>query len=541
MGLVNLKSNLTSLKFGKDRFGGGDSGLPYIQTPIEDNGNPLPQLARTGIDAFIRGGFIYAGARSAIDLVRIGKFFTDAPNGPAFIAKQVGLQLTNPRIETGKVGPIENTRIYNLGLNTLAQIGVNAFGLHFNRSGLGPGGDKFYYSTVNPFPLDGSAPQEVTGNRLYQLTQNKIYGDISIGKQKYISTDKNVLIQYFGGPESSLGIGNTVIKRYDNTTVRKSEGITGIDNYSVFSYDDFNKQKNSSFAGRAQDFRKTIPATDSNGTFLTSTDYMSDKINIETRIGIGNPGKPTRNRKSYNSSDLQTQDQINMLPLVNVTNGDFRKAFEGGEQNILGRDLIKFRFESINNDNPNETVAIFFRAFLNGFNDNITETVNSVQYIGRGEKFYTYGGFDRNIIFNFKIAAQSRDEMKPLYQKLNYLMSTLAPDYKGNFMRGNITLLTIGDYIWRQPGILTSLNLSIDDESPWEIALDEPEIGSDKGMYELPHVINASVSFTPIHNFAPRKSSELPFITPSNNLNKWLKPINSKYVPNINKKDNEVN
>ena len=95
--------------------------------------------------------------------------------------------------------------------------------------------------------------------------------------------------------------------------------------------------------------------------------------------------------------------------------------------------------------------------------------------------------------------------------KLNYLISTLHPNYKGNFMRGNLIKLTIGDYMWRQPGYLTSLNLSVSNDSPWEIALNEPEFGTDKKVYELPHVIEASVVFTPIYDFLPKKSSIIPF------------------------------
>lgn len=72
---------------------------------------------------------------------------------------------------------------------------------------------------------------------------------------------------------------------------------------------------------------------------------------------------------------------------------------------------------------------------------------NECSYVGRGESFYTYDGFRNVVSFEFTIAAMSRMEMKPLYQKLNYLRSKLWPDYKANKMRGNLVQLTIGDYI----------------------------------------------------------------------------------------------
>jgi hypothetical protein len=102
--------------------------------------------------------------------------------------------------------------------------------------------------------------------------------------------------------------------------------------------------------------------------------------------------------------------------------------------------------------------------------------------------------------------------MKPLYQKLNYLISTLTPDYKNAKSRGNIAELTIGDFVLYQPGIITSFDMNIDEDSNWEIAIDEPENGVDTDMHELPQLIKCNMTFIPIYNFLPRKSSEAPFI-----------------------------
>jgi len=127
---------------------------------------------------------------------------------------------------------------------------------------------------------------------------------------------------------------------------------------------------------------------------------------------------------------------------------------------------------------------------------------------------YTYQGFDRRISFNFTISAQSKQEMKPLYQKLNFLTSTICPDYSpGNgFMRGNIHRLTIGDYLYRMPGVITSLNLTVDDNYPWEIGFDRTEEGFDKDMMELPQLINVSVSFIPILDTLAKTGLDTPII-----------------------------
>ena len=41
MPLINLKTNLKSLKFGNDKRGGGSSNQPYIVTPIPDGDDSL--------------------------------------------------------------------------------------------------------------------------------------------------------------------------------------------------------------------------------------------------------------------------------------------------------------------------------------------------------------------------------------------------------------------------------------------------------------------------------------------------------------------
>ena len=118
--------------------------------------------------------------------------------------------------------------------------------------------------------------------------------------------------------------------------------------------------------------------------------------------------------------------------------------------------------------------------------------------------------------------------MMPLYRKLNYLVSNTAPDYdnvsgriKTPFMR-----LTVGDWLSRIPGVLNSVNLKWGTDYPWEIRNDAN--GYDNDMLILPHVLDVSVSFTPVHTFTPQKGIKSPFILPdgkSTNLDqaqKWL-------------------
>ena len=111
--------------------------------------------------------------------------------------------------------------------------------------------------------------------------------------------------------------------------------------------------------------------------------------------------------------------------------------------------------------------------------------------------------------------------MRPLYRKLNYLLTQTAPDYKGTRMRGSFCRLTIGSLIQRTPGFFSSVSIKWDKQYPWEIAVNEPEgenkgkTPDDDGIQLLPHILNVNCKFTPVHNFIPKKSiTQSPFILP---------------------------
>ncbi len=137
-------TKLRSLKYGNDTSNGGNSGQPYMKVELKDVDKPFNRFRLTKFDdGLIRGGAIGALNASAVDTLRIGKFLKDFPKGPLFIVKQVGLQLSNPKLETkkgasGLVGNTGSTRLYNLGINTLAQVPLTAFGGHLMRHGLLP-------------------------------------------------------------------------------------------------------------------------------------------------------------------------------------------------------------------------------------------------------------------------------------------------------------------------------------------------------------------------------------------------------------------
>lgn len=223
----------------------------------------------------------------------------------------------------------------------------------------------------------------------------------------------------------------------------------------------------------------TTPTLDAPNIGDRETSYTTTtaRSNLFARIGT--------------SRETGQADSINaMEPVTNYMEG-------------LGDDsqIIPFIFQPYS---VNHQQTLYFRAYLDSFNDNFSGNWNETQYIGRGDKYYTYGGFDRDIDFSFKVAASSKEELQPLYRKLNYLAGATAPTYQdGLFMRGTLVQLTIGDYLKGTHGYIGSVGLSWQTSYPWEIGRNA-DGGRDLGTIRVPHLLDVSIAFKPIHDFPAR-------------------------------------
>jgi hypothetical protein len=602
-------TNLRNLRYGRDTIGGGDSGAPYITTPIpaaldqqaDPNSIINASIAGVNIDGgLMRGGFTGATNASEKDFIRIGKFLKDAPQGPLFVIKQVGLQLSNPQLEAPIGSPLTNflqgnlgtllgggstsainigpTRIYNGGINTLLQVPINAFGGHITRHGLLPiQADSARYENV-AFDNDRSKP-EGANNRLVRL------------KAKLENNLNANIAQYISGPGSIDGIGITTIPRYnftlnnpqylplitplyidqDGFNLNNINGDTGVNPYQYptlilnpnyynaqgvslqyFGNSEYDIGVNNNILSPSEGRTNTLSENSqidqniinygtaknyaalekliNNQTDLNriGTSYVDKNLGEKTGVGMFNlkntVTKPivfnVTGRSRYNNLDLSRfnidtrlglsqadgyKDDVNLTPLYYASDapGSSYINIPGRVRPTRVRDLIKFRIEAVDNDSPTNSVWMIFRSYLKDITDTPNPSWGTVNYIGRGEPFYIYKGFERNISFTLQVAAMSEEELKPMWQKLNYLYSNTMPDYSNNIMRAPYMRLTLGDYMFRQPGIIKNLTYSIGNDSPWEIAIDEPETGGN--LYELPHVMTITMTFAPVHDFVPRK------------------------------------
>ena len=626
MALVNLTTNLRSLRYGKDTVGGGNSNQPYVTTKIPES---FSKVGKTGgPDFLLRGGTLLPKV-VANDVSRLAQMFFDfkSPNGPLFIAKQNVLSLTNVNSSKGytrykqeestsssvlsAIGQfIQDNLAMNQGvytpLGTLAQAAGNAIGLHTNKQGLNPlagiGGPDATgivgaISNFDPLGLPTYLSTIATGGD--EGNKSRLFGLLNKINEK--QDDPNALYSYGGGPGATLGVGKTKITmvsdqrtginnpkfelknsrfipqqfvpnyniKLDNifktsifNTYRSSilgfetefgrlfDKVFGIRDDSVYQpgtylETDVNKLvsgiegsiprqvwtqaeieekipfSKTSKANDITDFRRKL--IDSGSTSIPNSLKYTNNNKFEQRVNLGNPGRrgnissysigkrdadQSNVNKLQNSTYTHALDKINAYPLYQSSDVT---------QDRLKNDFVKFRIGVIDNKNPDKKTFIHFRAIIDSMSDSYTSQWDAQKFMGRGENFYKYQGFDRKISLSWTVAAQSKQELIPMYQKLNYLASATAPSYsEAGYMSGNLISLTIGGWCYEQVGIMSGLTLDVPTESPWEIAIpDGPdkgvvgegdnEIKSDNSVKEMPMMVKVTgFTFTPIHNFVPQ-------------------------------------
>tara|TARA_Y100000385_G_scaffold286917_1_gene349971 strand:+ start:1909 stop:3675 length:1767 start_codon:yes stop_codon:yes gene_type:complete len=498
MGLVDLSTDLKSLRFGKDRLGGGSSGQPYIVKDIPDT---LSEVGQTGgTDFLLRGGSLIVN-KTIDDVSRLTEMFinTKSLTGVFFTAKQ--LMLSRQAVRTQASPFIFNDGMY-LPTSTIAQAGLNAVGGHLYKQGILP-----FIQTTNK-SLFGQPSYSKNLTEITDKSTNRLISFMS-GSSNILGTSDINVTSYGGGPGSILGVGKTNIKRATYTDEAFNLLNTALGqsyNASAFSYKQLYEQSNVNKGETKEDFRNelTTPPAKKDYSILPVLPRNYVSSNIEKRVNLGSPGK-IGNISSYQSGKKVGNikqgalDQINAFPLYSSRTPIDEPLLD---------DLIPFRIGIMDNDDPRFKTYIHFRAFLKGLKDNYSADWSSVKYVGRGEEFYRYGGFSREVNFGWTVVAQSREELIPMYQKLNYLASACAPDYSktSGYMRGNLITLTIGDWFNEQVGVMTGLNISVPDDSPWEISLtEEGRNNEDTGVKQLPHRIEVSgFGFKPIHDFVPQ-------------------------------------
>lgn len=219
-----------------------------------------------------------------------------------------------------------------------------------------------------------------------------------------------------------------------------------------------------------------------------ATPFRGDKVNVIDYQADGNLGAIYKWTRTYDTgSNVETGFQETQ---------DFIKFF------FTGPKLAPHLKEDVTAKDD----VIVFRATLGSISDTFNPQWNAVQLMGRADPNYHYSSFSRDLSLDFTVYATDRDELKPIYRKLNALAGYTTPDYasdtigfKGPWMR-----ITVGDLYNQIPVIISSLSYTLGDaDSPWEINIeDDPE------MMQVPLMVKVSISFNVIGDTLPQKSGQ---------------------------------
>ena len=512
---VDLKNTLLTYR------GGPGSILGVGQTDIrfEDNGNK-----RTGVNNVqLRNiGFFGKPKKTSILGTPFSIETLDTPDNPAAGDFKVFIRPTS-RTTDFFIAPYGATDAYESATGVLLPTGSNGAAVVST-----DGGYTFEPSFYNNVYQSGSLKpnNDVTGSQKIQKSVDSRgvqVGGLQVDANKpwtkspeYVLPASNV-----NSPQSSsLANSNTgkdllqSVYTYDKALIEKP-GENNLDGTPT----DVNPPTSNHLSPKTQDFRKVLRNSlqstqrenaDKSGATARSLSYnIGDNKTIEGRTNLGDPGaRANNNYFSYTAGVVgpgrsgQPLDKINAFPIYTSETGP--------ETTQLTNDLISFRIGAINNSNPTIVSYMHFRAFIDSFSDNYTGDWSGYNYLGRGEKFYTYNGFDRKIALSFTAAAQSKEELIPMYKKLNFLASNLAPDYSGDYgyMKGCFITLTVGGYLYEQPGFISNLSYDMITEMPWEIGINDTNGDQDPTVKQLSHMVKVGTfDFTPIHNFIPQKQS----------------------------------
>jgi hypothetical protein len=536
----STKQIVGGLFSGFDVIGEKSNLGPYLESVFASLPNQIRYNSKSWGPDFLTRGNLFGAIRAAEDVTRLTKYFFNrrSISGYLFIAKQNLLSRISPATEAS-TGVAYGSGNFNAGVytptSTIGQAAVSLIEGHLLKQGIDPTGTvqnlsiKTYQQAIYKNQLKNSESEK--NNRLIKLSKLSYYTDSEVnGLNSLISSpykvksNSNFFISYGGGPDSVLGIGPTRIKyATDNTgekslqTISSFKDSTG--NYLTWDRKEFALSgSQNSEATLSEDFRKPLLDSPQSGsqTFLSISPSYNPNVantgNIEKRTNFGGAGA-RGNRKNYQVGKIISGRVAGPVDLINAV-----PIYQGAtpSNNDLLKDMIDFRIGIYDNNTIGQFVDkvqqpiklnwMHFRVLLDEYSDSYGADWKAISYMGRAENFYKYDSFKRDISIGFTVAAQSKQELLPIYKKLNYLASSLAPSYSDNgFIRGNLSQITLGNWLFEQPGFISSVDLSIPDDSPWEINLpvDGDKNNLDPNVKQVPHMVNVKIKFTPIHRFRP--------------------------------------
>lgn len=270
-----------------------------------------------------------------------------------------------------------------------------------------------------------------------------------------------------------------------------------------------------------------IPNTASEQPYSESDAFKGKGIRIDDK-GFAKSAKIEKLDKFRSGIKQGDSDSYNKLPILDGDRNTIPADIEINKGQ--SKDLIYFYFYDLINRK-----YIPFRATLSGITDAHSPDWESISYLGRADKLFVYKGFARDVNFNFKVYANSIEELIPMWERVNYLAGLTRPSKytdsatvtnqatleqaeffgedpqsyltgkESRFMYPPMITFRIGDLYVDQPAVLSSVNITIPDDATWETLRKDgyeyiygingtDTITSSAKSRQLPNIIDVSVS-----------------------------------------------
>ena len=158
---------------------------------------------------------------------------------------------------------------------------------------------------------------------------------------------------------------------------------------------------------------------------------------------------------------------------------------------------------------------VTFRAYLEAITENVAPSWSSENYIGKSEPVFVYERAERDISFQLKLYAGTKDELDAIYNKINALTSFCYPEYQADskfsvssYSNGKLRMKPpllemrmgnlYGNELGGVQGFIKSLTYSVPDNSDWEV----------KDGLIVPKLFTVSITYQIIHSTSPNINTQ---------------------------------
>lgn len=223
------------------------------------------------------------------------------------------------------------------------------------------------------------------------------------------------------------------------------------------------QEKNITFEQAAAEFKNNFYTQNGRTTSRFKSKYLNEvptpvETSLDSSIVLATEGSTSLN-DPYNIAPFQSS-----LTGPNTTGNVMVDKLNYG--NIIKdqspkSDIIKFVFRDAQGNNP-----VHFRALMSALKESVKTEFNEQRYVGRTERFVTYGGAKRGVSISFNIVAFTERELDGMWTKINYLTGLAFPKSAVNgFMVPPLFKITVGGIYDNQPCYIESLDYDFLDES----------------------------------------------------------------------------